>query len=75
MKRNPWSRWTALTPEPPLLVGEVVAIYDVEVVVQLPGGTLLTVSGEATEVGELVFVRDGKIEGLALELATVEIEI
>lgn len=80
IKQNPWSRWQSLTPEPALMVGEVVSIDAVAgtSVVQIPpvaGGSLLRVSGTSVAVGDRAFVRGGVIEGAAPELELVEVEV
>lgn len=77
IKRNAWTRWKALNPEPALMVGEVIS-QDLAAgtsQVQILGGSLLRVQGTAGAVGLPVFVRDGKIEGDAPTLPTVEIEL
>jgi len=80
IKQNPWSRWQSLTPEPDLMVGEVISV-DTGAgtsVVQIPpvaGGSLLRVSGTSVAVGLRAFVRGGVIEGAAPELGIVEVEV
>lgn len=61
-------------PDAPLLVGDVVQTAPGRVVVQLPGGGILTARGTATP-GQRVFVRDGLIEGLAPALPVEVIEV
>lgn len=80
IKQNPWSRWQSLTPDPALMVGEVISIDSVAgtSVVQIPpvvGGSLLRVSGASVAIGARAFVRGGVIEGEAPELGIVEVEV
>lgn len=80
IRRNPWSRWRALNPEPALMVGEVVS-RDIDAatsIVRTPpvsGGTLRPVLGADAEPGARVFVRGDRIEGIAPSLALVEVEV
>ena len=77
IKRNAWTRWKALNPEPALMVGEVIS-QDTDAgtsQVQILGGSLLRVQGVGVAVGLQAFVRAGQIEGDAPTLPTVEIEL
>lgn len=71
---NLWKRLKQLLPEPPLLIGDVVAVSTYGATVELPDGSLVSVRGDAT-VGQQVFIRDGLIEGLAPALTPILIEI
>ena len=71
---NLWKRLKQLLPEPPLLVGEVVAVSTNGATVELPDGSLVAVRGEGS-VNQMVFIRDGIIEGSAPSLTPVLIEI
>lgn len=74
MITNLWKRLRNLLPEPPLLAGEVVAAGTYSVTVELPDGSRITARGSAS-VGQYVFVRDGRVEGIAPALTVVDIEI
>lgn len=74
MSWNPYKRLVALLPGSPLLTGEVTAVFGDGVSVQLIGGAVIRVRGEAT-VGEHVYVRGGAIEGPAPALTGVDQEI
>lgn len=71
MSTNPFKLLKSILPDPPLEVGEVIAISSGTATVQLPGGGLVHARGSTT-VGARVFVRDNVIEGVAPSL-TVEI--
>jgi hypothetical protein len=74
MSFNPYKRLLGLLPQRPLSVGEVLAVSDGVVTVELPGGAQIQARGEAT-VGDKVFVRDGAIEGPAPDLPIEEVEV
>lgn len=69
---NLYRKFRELIPDAPLLVGTVVATAPVRV--ELPDGNQIAARGEAT-VGQVVFVRDGVIEGTAPTLPVVLIEV
>lgn len=71
---NIYRQFLNLLPARPLQVGTVIAVDGSAATVQLPGGGLLQVRGEAT-VADQVFVRDGVIEGAAPALSIETIEI
>lgn len=71
---NPYKRLLNLLPQRPLQIGTVLAVEESGVSVQLPGGAIVTVRGEAT-VGDAVFFRDGAIEGPAPTASITDIEI
>lgn len=71
---NLWKRLKQLLPEAQLLVGVVTATTAYGAMVELPDGAVIIVRGEAA-TGQHVFVRDGLIEGVAPNLATVLIEV
>ena len=74
MGRNPYRQFLDLMPARPLQVGTVTAVATGTATVQLPGGGVLQVRGDAA-VGAKVFVRDGAIEGDAPGLPIELIEI
>lgn len=74
MITNLWKRLRNLLPEPPLLAGEVVAAGTYSVTVELPDGSRITARGSAS-VGQHVFVRDGRVEGIAPALTVVDIDV
>lgn len=74
MITNLWKRLRQLLPEPPLLVGQVVAVTSYGVTVELPDGSMIKARGAAT-IGSKVFIRNGIIEGAAPTLPIVLIEI
>jgi len=71
---NIFRQFLDLLPARPLQVGTVIAASGSACTVQLPGGGLLQVRGEAT-VADHVFVRDGVIEGAAPSLTITTIEV
>lgn len=71
---NPFKRFLALVPNPPLQVGEVIEFDDGVATVEMPGGGLVRVRGNAT-VGVSVFFRDGVIEGEAPNLTLEVIDV
>lgn len=71
---NLLSDFLSLFPGDPLLVGEVSSITDEIRTVTLPDGSTITAKGVA-EVGQMVFVRGGVIDGFAPALTAVEILI
>ena len=65
-RRNPWSRYVALSGSDPLMVGEVLAHRDDgsdTSLIELPGGGQSVASGQSVAVGAMAFVRGGKVEG------------
>lgn len=74
MSRNIYRVFLDLLPARPLQVGTITALDGEVATVQLPGGGLLTARGSGA-VGDLVFVRDGVIEGEAPALPVEVIEI
>lgn len=71
---NLFARFKRLLPDPPLMVGEIIAIADGTATVELPGGGLLKARGDGS-VGDKVFVRDGVIESQAPSLPIEIIEV
>ena len=71
---NLYTQFKKLIPTAPLLVGTITAIADGVAVIQLPDGSTLTARGTGS-VDDVVFVRDGLIEGPAPELTLVEIDV
>lgn len=74
MFSNPYSRFLALLPPKPLMVGEVIEVDGGVAILELPGGGRLQARGQAT-VGDRVFVRDGVIEGEAPNLTYISAEV
>jgi len=71
---NLLQQFKSLLPDSPLLVGDVLSISNNILAIELPDGSQITAKGVAT-VGQRVFVRGGRIEGVAPTLAYVEVEI
>lgn len=71
---NPYRQLLALIPNPPLLVGDVVAVADGVATIEEPGGGRSQARGNTT-VGARVFFRDGVIEGPAPTLPVELIEV
>ena len=69
---NLYRKFRELIPDAPLLVGTVVATAPVRV--ELPDGSQIAARGEVA-VGQVVFVRDGVIEGTAPTLPVELIEV
>lgn len=74
MARNLFREFTDLLPPRPLQVATVTATDGGTCAVELPGGGVLQVRGDAS-VGQRVFVRDGLIESQAPSLPIVVIEV
>jgi hypothetical protein len=71
---NLYKKFRDLIPDPPLLVGDVVAISNGVATIEEPGGGRSQARGEAL-VGDRVFFRDGAIEGPAPTLSVVLIDV
>jgi hypothetical protein len=71
---NLFKRFRALLPEPPLLVGNVIAYANGVATIEEPGGGRNTARGDA-QIGDRVFFRNGAIEGPAPTLPIEIIEI
>ena len=71
---NVYQQFRQLLPDPPLQAGTVTVVGAGVVTIQLPGGGILTARGDA-QVGQIVFVRDDVIEGVAPSLTLEVIEI
>ncbi len=71
---NPFKQLKAILPDPPLLVGDVIAYSNGVATVELPDGGTVQARGEAA-VSDRVFVRDGAIEGPAPSLTVVLIDV
>jgi hypothetical protein len=74
MSYNPYAQLKAILPDPPLLVGTVLAFDDGTAIIELPDGSQVQARGDTT-VGSRVFFRDNLIEGPAPTLTYEEIEI
>lgn len=71
---NLFAQFRRLLPNPPLQVGQVIAVIGGIATIEVPGGGRVEARGEAT-VGQRVFFRDGVIEGIAPDLPFVDIAI
>lgn len=74
MSSNLFANLRRLLPGAPLQIALVVSAGASEAVVELPGGSRLTVRGAAA-VGQRVFVRAGVIEGEAPDLPSGVIDV
>lgn len=73
---NIFRRLRELTPEPTVLIGEVLEIYsDQTSSVQYADGSIQRVRGTIVAVGGFAFVRNGVIETVAPARTAVTIEI
>ncbi len=71
---NLYKSLRALFPEPPLLVGDVIAYADGEATIEMLDGNVTKARGEAA-VNDRVYFRDGVIEGPAPTLDYFLIEV
>lgn len=71
---NIFKLFKSLLPDPPLLVGDVVASDSGTVIVEMPDGGQIQALGSVS-VGTRVFVRDGAVEGNAPDLPIEIIEV
>ncbi len=71
---NVYASFLRLIPNPPLQIGQVIAVDGGVATIALPGGGRDKARGEAT-VGQRVFFRAGAIEGPAPDLPFVSITI
>ncbi len=71
---NLYTQFRRLVAPAPLLVGTITAVDAGGVTVELPDGATIRAHGDGA-VDDVVFVRDGLIEGPAPSLSVVEIEI
>lgn len=67
---NLYQSLLGLLPQRPLQVATVILVDGDQAIVELPGGGRMTVRGQAA-VDDVVFVRDGVIEGQAPSLTIV----
>lgn len=74
MSYNLYRRLRNILPNEPLLVGAVTNATTYGATVELPGGSIIDVRGDAT-TGQNVFIRAGIIEGEAPALTAVLIDI
>lgn len=72
--RNLFKRFSDLTGRQLRTVGTCVAADFGECTIQYPGGSLVRVKGAGT-VGQRYFVLDGKLDGDAPALTSLEIEV
>jgi hypothetical protein len=71
---NLYTEFKRLLPDAPLLVGTISAISAGVASIMLPDGGVLSARGSGS-IGDVVFVRDGLIEGAAPDLTVIEILI
>ncbi|EXI72703.1 MAG TPA: hypothetical protein PK440_07945 [Candidatus Accumulibacter phosphatis] len=67
-------QFRSLIPDSPLLVGDVSAVANGILTIELPDGSYITARGAAS-VGQRVFVRSGLVEGLAPTLSYLEVDV
>jgi hypothetical protein len=72
--RNLWNRFQNLTPPAKRLVGTCVDSAFGVSLIALPGGSVIQVRGTGT-VGGRYFILDGRLDGEAPNLPTLEIDI
>ncbi len=73
---NPWSRFEALVPLAPTLVGTVSAHNaDGTSAVTLPGGGQITAEGQTVAVGLQAYIKEGRVVGEAPSLPIELIEV
>lgn len=71
---NLYEQFRQLIPDPPVQAGTVVNVGSGVVTVALPGGGLIKARGAAA-LGQMVFVRDDAVQGVAPSLTLEIIEI
>lgn len=71
---NPYKQLIRILPKQTIETGEIVAVVDDGVLVDLPTGARIKARGSGT-VGDVVYVRDGAIEGDAPILAGTTIYV
>lgn len=71
---NLYKLFKSIVPDAPLLVGKAISIEGNQVFIQLPGGAMVSVRGDA-EIGKNYFIRDGVIEGEAPDLTPITIDV
>jgi hypothetical protein len=59
---NPYKQLIRILPKQTIETGEIVAVVDDGVLIDLPTGARIKARGSGT-VGDVVYVRDGAIEG------------
>lgn len=74
MSLNPYKRLIKLLPGQPIDTGEVIAVQNDGVTVQLLSGATIHARGQAT-IGAHVYIRNGAVDGPAPNLVGTEIEI
>jgi hypothetical protein len=72
--RNPYKALLALLPNPQPQIGTVLIVIDGVATIELPGGGRTQARGEAS-TNDVVFFRDGVIEGPAPSLPIELIEV
>lgn len=72
--KNLYKRFSDLTGRSLRTVGTCISADAGECSIQYPGGAIVRVQGEGT-VGQRYFVRDGRLDGEAPGLVSLEIEV
>ncbi|WP_066017827.1 hypothetical protein [Endozoicomonas atrinae] len=73
---NIWQKFKALIPEGVRVVATITSNNgNGTSQAELRDGSVITIKGETTAVGQKVFVQDGEIKGTAPSLAQYEVEI
>ena len=76
MAVNVFTRFQALIPSKPLLVGTITAVNtNGSCRVDMPGGGKAVVIGTGYTVGQQVFIKDRIIQGVAPSLSYYELEV
>lgn len=71
---NLYKLFKSIVPDAPLLVGRAVGKDSIQVFIQLPGGAMVSVRGDA-QIGKNYFIRDDVIEGEAPDLTAITIDV
>lgn len=74
MSINAYALLRELMPQAPLQIGTIIEAYGGVATIELPGGVKIQARGIGN-VGNLVFVRDDLIEGIAPNLTVELIEV
>lgn len=74
MTYNPYAKLKSILPDPPLLVGDVVAFDNGTATIEVAGGNQVQARGDVN-VGDRVFFRNGNIEGPAPDLTQEFIDV
>lgn len=76
LDRNQLTRWLELSTSAQLWVAEVLAHNtDGTSRLRLPGGREILAMGQDVAIGQQGYVRDGRVEGQAVSLPLISIEV